>query len=446
MKNVRLFSKDGAMRKSATPAICVMHKKLKKHILRSGRRKFKNLNSLDSSSYEPSILKWLNLPKARKNRDRKNSKGSVTLPKDFSIFDKPEECLHCIFTKFPEVFYNNKVVNLDHSKVEKWSLGAEVLLGVIAKDIKSDLIMQDKEFSFDGETGDDLEYKQVLAAVGLIKNINANMGFEVDNSPKIHVFEANGFYYETPSAHANDRRKQSVEAFTLYLEGCLKDHNLILSEDARVLLESCLSEVLDNTIEHSGERRPNWRIRGFLSNKHERKTLELSVFNLGQSISKTFIDLPRGNPSRKAAFEYVDRHLDVMSRDQLLTVWALQGGESSKNDGVNEKTRGMGTVALIEAFESIFNSYRTLRNPPEGDCKMNIISGSVVVNFDGTYHSKILESDDGSERVIIPFNRSESLEDAPDKRAIKSMNRVSFPGVMVNISFPLKGSVTPLDK
>lgn len=316
----------------------------------------------------------------------------------------------------------------------------------MAKDVKADLVRKNKNFSIDGDTGDDLEYKQVLASIGMIKDIGANIGYEIDNSSKIHVFEENGFHTEAPSAGANDKKQVAVNGFIKYIDECLEDHSLVLSGDAQSDIELCLSEVLDNAIEHHGEAKPNWRIRGFLSNKHERRTLEISVLNFGHSVPDTFHRLPRGHLSRSPAFEYANKHIDKkkMGQNQLLTVWALQGGESSKN-ATKSDTRGMGTINLIEAFENIFQSYIELREPVKSECKMNIITGNVVVHFDGKYRSKVLKYPDGSEQVIIPFNESESLESPPDKNYVRTMG-VSFPGVMINISLPLKGSVTPLDE
>ncbi|MEX9625738.1 hypothetical protein AB7X35_20305, partial [Proteus mirabilis] len=258
-------------------------------------------------------------------------------------------------------------------------------------------------------------------------------------------FRYDNRYHNSPSTKVN-KKSEVAEECVKYLDNCMRFHKLSLKENAKNRLSACLGEVLDNAEEHSGTTNSIWYVRGYFNNVKEERYLELSVFNLGNSIFDNFMLLPENSNIKNIASTYVNRHKGKLKDAALFTVAALQGDISTKKDA--DPTRGQGSVTLIENFESIYEEYCKLRNPEstENIAEMNIISGETVVYFDGKYKSIVEEKDNGEERFIMPFNEKNTLQAPPDTRSVYTMNDVRFPGVMINIRIPLKGSTESLDK
>jgi hypothetical protein len=447
------------MRQTATPSLCHQKHRLQKHLKKSkAARKRKNdlwmnkrkLKPLHLNISSDSILGRLNVSSMtidRKFKGSKDDKLIVKVPRFFSIYDEPVKSLNWLFnTLIPKVLNTKKCsIFLDQTGVVNWSLGSEFLLGVIAKELKQVFDVAGQSLHVSGQLTHDNEYKQIVKQLGVVERISGFTDFAEDHSTELHVFKADGNFLEEASADANDRRQHAVTDFMVHLKKCFSQRKMELTADVCEKIELCLAEILDNAIEHNGESRPEWYVRSFLSNKsNESSNLDLTVMNFGNSISSTFANLDSLNISKKHAMEYVDLHVgQKFSKDSLLTVAALQSSMSCKNDGIIEKTRGMGSINLIESFEGLFRDYKAIMKVSDDACKMNIISGGIIIKFDGTYSMISDISEDGSEKVIVPFNKEGTLQSPPDSKYVSTMNGVEFPGVMINIRVPLKGISIP---
>lgn len=384
-----------------------------------------------------------------KNGDRR----SLCLPETFDIFSDPESVLKALF-KYRNILLDTRLASsiiIDHRKVKNNSLGSEVLLGLLVSEIinhrrKS---LKDK-LSLKGLFPKDKTAKQLIQSVGLAKEIGDDHFKDAADDvhgADVHLFRYDNRHHQSVSVK-NDKKRKAAEDCVQYLDRCMNAHKLTIKEEAKNRLVACLGEVIDNATEHCGLTKPIWYVRGYFNDqpRTEGRFLELSVFNFGNSIFDNFNNLPKSSEIKGVAAEYVNRHSKVIDTKALYTVAALQGNISSKRD--TDKTRGQGSVTLIETFESIYSDYCRLRKPTNSStttAEMNIISGDTVIKFDGKYKSIVEESEGGSERFKMPFNIEGSLESPPDSNNIYKMKDVSFPGVMINIRIPLQGSTEPLE-
>ena len=378
------------------------------------------------------------------------SKMKFKIPAIFDIFKNPEVVLKEIL-KLNKILLNRRLdyITIDHRKLVKYGIGSEALLGLLATEIISNRRKQlDEKITLKGLYPAVQGAKQIVKSIGLARELEGDPfedATEHEHEENVHYFRYDNRYYNAPSTRVNKKSEVAKECVR-YLDDCMRSHNLSLKENSKNRLSACLGEVLDNAEEHSGTNKSIWYVRGYFNNVKEERYLELSVFNLGNSIFDNFDNLPESSKIKKVASNYVMRHKGKIKEESLFTVAALQGDVSTKKD--SDPTRGQGSVTLIENFESIYEEYCKLRKPNslESIAEMNIISGGTVVHFDGKYKSVVEENKYGEERFIMPFNELHSLNAPPDKRSVYTMNDVKFPGVMINIRMPLKGSTEPLDE
>jgi hypothetical protein len=70
---------------------------------------------------------------------------------------------------------------------------------------------------------------------------------------------------------------------------------------------------------------------------------------------------------------------------------------------------------------------------------MALLSGSTFILFDGTYS---MQASAGG-KSIIAFNKANDLEQRPDRKYVRGLDGVEFPGTMICLQFPLaKSAVT----
>lgn len=436
----------------------VLKARLKKHLLnaKQRRKRKQNRNTLDQFKglelvkTMPMLGDFLDRNKACEKHDPYDSLPIKT-PKNFSIFESPCSVLSFLagFVDYSLNSRTRKIV-VNHSKTRKYCLGSEVLLGLLAGEVKKVRNLAGKPLEYSGLVNtNNVEHQLLLAEVGIISELdNAVLATGVEPNAQIHVYKKDCTINESVSSTGDDMKNLTASDFVNHIKTALRDHNLKLSDDAGDSIKGCLGEILDNVNEHSGKTSPTWSVRGYINNKGKNRDLELVVMNMGQSIAETFDRLPDNNHSKLIVNKYASHHRmsrkgSLFTKEQLYTVAALQGRVSSKNNE-SKDTRGQGTITLIETFEKIYKDYQALREPKGSDCAtMNLISGHVVVRFDGTYMSKITQTGDGGERVTISFNQSGSLSDSPDPAYLCRMKSF-FPGLMINIKIPLRGSITPI--
>ncbi|EPZ2456030.1 hypothetical protein ACXLRS_001185 [Citrobacter youngae] len=398
------------------------------------------------------ISQEINSANCKDKHLEKKEKVKISLPSNFDIFSNTEDVIKKIIRVSEKILSPglNDII-IDHRNVIKSSLSSESLFGLLLTEVVSNRRKQLNERIsvrgfFPKKHG---AVKSIVEKIGIVRELINDDPFsdadENNHDSNVHYFRYDNRYSQSVSIK-DDKKRKVAEGCVAYLETCMNAHRLTIKKEAQDRLRACLGEVFDNAEEHCGRTRPVWFVRGYfneIENESDRY-LELSVFNLGNSISENFSSLPEKSQIKNITNTYVQRHLSSSKENALYTVAALQGQVSTKKD--LDPTRGQGTVTLIETFESIYQAYTNLRAPGENRVKaqMNLISGDTVIVFDGTYQSKVVELEDGSETFQMPFNTNQTLQSPPDTKKVYTMKDAWFPGVMISIRIPLQGSTEPL--
>ncbi|EPW6345713.1 hypothetical protein ACWNF4_002201 [Escherichia coli] len=378
----------------------------------------------------------------------------IIIPKYFDLFDHPEKSLLFIHGVTRLIARGKrKSYLLDYTKNKKHCLGAECLLGVALSSAKRHNInLKDAQVQLNGIYPKDEKYLEIIRDIGLVKEINkvtpGKVHDETEKSkkdnPKKRIFSADSIGKENASAFAQDTKNRMSEKFTNYINECLSDHQLKLVSKAENHLTSCMGELLDNAERHCGlEQRPRWYLRGFVNNGLKQPTCEIAVFNFGKTIDETFSGLPLEHYSyNNHIIPYVEKHINKkgMFREGLITVAALQGRVSCKNETETDSS-GTGTIELLKFFQDMHDSLKELSKELSGNIRMSLISGCTHINFDGSYKLKKQTLDNQSDKFTYPFNNT-GLESEPDRTYLKCMQKARFPGVMINIRFPLPENAT----
>lgn len=396
-----------------------------------------------------SVIKEYNSSILRRNAEK------ILIPKYFDLYYNPEKSLLFISaaTKLIARGKSNSYL-FNYRKNKTHSLGLECLLGVALTAARHNNInFKDAMVQINGVYPKDEHYLEIIRDIGLVKEIsNADPGKVLDATeaskkinPKQRIFSADSIGKENASAFAHDTKNNTAENFTKYINGCLNDHGLKLVSDAEKHLTSCMGELLDNAERHCGlEQRPRWYLRGFVNNNVRNPICELAVFNFGKTIDETFDDLPEDHFSlSKQVAPYVEKHINKkgMFKEGLITVAALQGRVSCKNEKETDSS-GTGTIELLKLFQDMHDNLKKMGRDIKGGIKMTLISGSTHINFDGSYQLRQkLVNDAESDIFTYPFNNV-GLESEPDRAYLKRMKDARFPGVMINIRFPLPENAT----
>jgi len=246
----------------------------------------------------------------------------------------------------------------------------------------------------------------------------------------------------TPNASLDSKgwKECAIEDFVKHINLCLKDHDKRLTRKAQGELAKYTGEILNNAEDHSGY--DEVVITGYLDNSNSTHWCEIAIFNFGKTIADTFREMPDTSYTHEEIHGYIEEHQKSRwfgpewTKDNLLTVVALQGHISSKNLR-KDQDRGQGTVDLIDFFQRVHKQCVEQNNSM---AEMAILSGSTHIYFDGTYSMQ----KDSTGRKIIAFNQANDLHKKPDSRCVKNLGKLFFPGTVISIRFPMKHEDTEL--
>lgn len=195
-------------------------------------------------------------------------------------------------------------------------------------------------------------------------------------------------------------------------------------------------EILNNAQDHSGHDEAI--ITGYLDNSNSTHLCEIAIFNFGKTIADTFREMPGTSYTHEEIDGYIKEHQkwslfgSDWTKDNLLTVVALQGHISSKNLR-KDQDRGQGTVDLIEFFQRMHKQCIDVEQS-NSMTEMAILSGSTHIYFDGSYTMR----EDSNGRKVIAFNHTNDLHQKPDSKYVKNLHDLFFPGTVISIRFPMK--------
>ncbi|TYC62567.1 hypothetical protein FMN52_02085 [Marinobacter sp. BW6] len=365
----------------------------------------------------------------------------IKIPRRFSIIDSPLECLQ-VFKAFKPLFDDARIsgVLINHEDTLQHDLGAEILLGKVAKGCMDVHRAQHQGFEIEGQYPESPGLQKLIRSVGIVKELEvAGHTIEPDDAEneKVVIFKRKSSGEEVTKIGSIDHKTKATQDFVAHIDHCLQQNGSELTSDAKQDLAEYIGEIIANAQDHSGV--PNWQIYGYLDRENEHRICEVVIFNYGNTFAKTFKKLPQDDYARIELNKYLERHEKSgifrkgWSEDSLITLFSLQGRISSKNKP-SDDTRGHGTVSLIEFFQSIS---RDSVSEHRQNAKMCILSGSEHIRFDGTYR---LKEDQGP--PIIAFNKDNDLRKEPDSNYVRSLRDVFFPGSLIAIQFILPDYAT----
>lgn len=441
------------MRKTATPSKVTQAHRWKQHLRRkpynssfyghqNNDRQLSRANK--NQVITPKMTKMGRFYKKMSLSEKRVNKTKIKLPMppDFCIFSNPESVIKLCGNVF-SLFKKNRVtsIEINHNSTKKYSLGSEVLFGLsCAEGERYRAINNLKQIRLLGNLPVNKDHEYIIRDLGILSELDSlTISKGVERDPfLVHVFKSECLTHDTPSALALDAKNKTTIDVILHLNRCLQDYQLELKEDAAQRFKNCISEMLDNAIEHCNLTHPAWYVRSYLNSNGVDKFFELTILNFGCSYAESFTRLGKDHFAREFVDKYIRQHKNSVDEAALYTVVALQGRVSSKNTN-DMDTRGQGTIVLIESFEQMYQEIKKLRPMLRSGCEsvMNLISGNTIIHFDGMYHSRSIPLDDGAERVIYAINQEQDLKIPPSKIHVRTMKNAFFPGAMINIRLPL---------
>jgi len=366
---------------------------------------------------------------------KRQKEFEVIIPKDFSLYNDPSTVLDIIYNisqlkKHSQV----KSIYINHSLCESHDLAAEILLASSVSNLKLFKTSRGAKFRVHGLMPERQSMCHLLRTIGVVKE-TANTKYHLKSKEQFELFKRVSQPTEKVEIIGIDKKARATSGFTDYMNGCLKFISAKLDRQEEKKLNRYIGELLGNAEDHSGKKL--WNIVGYLDASDRcNLTSEAVIFNVGKTITETFEDKINSDIVYKKLQEYIDKHHNHCSKEQLTMVHALQQNASSKKDITID--RGQGTKYLIDLFEHLSNEcsrINKIRKVQHSNArpKMLVLSGNVMIQFDGTYTHSVTDN-----KMVYAFNESNNLDLAPDKCYIPMLDKgVTFPGTVIYIKFPL---------
>ncbi|MCT7307913.1 hypothetical protein [Ralstonia wenshanensis] len=371
-------------------------------------------------------------------RSMGSSKGEirVRVPKRFSILEDPSTVFDTL-SAFARGVAGKPIQRIvfDHRELEEYDLAANALLDIIAVERDTEIRFRDagRKLRVAGYYPKNATVKRFIQSMGIIKHMEiAHEALTGEEAEAVRIFDArNRNIFQPVDGIRADYKDIQQRKFVDHIDACLLDQQWELTAEGKHNLLTYLGEILANAEDHADYL--DWSVQGYLDNSLDVPMCEIAIFNFGRSIAESMKSCEGGY-----TWGQISRYLDLHTKkgyftkgwreEDLLTVIALQGNVSRCNLSELD-TRGQGTVDLIEFFQGIHD----VCNGTGKFARMAIVSGSTYILFDGTYRMKEREGAGN----IIAFNESNSLEERPDSRYVRSLGKHKFPGTIISIKFPI---------
>ena len=355
----------------------------------------------------------------------------VAFPKQFSFIENPDETIralaHVAAVSKKRI---GRKVHLDQSPCTLLDYGAEAVAGVIARAARDGHGVR-----FHGTYPEGEEELEIAMAAGLPKL----MGADVPNIPFFRPFPLHHGRQKTARAHASDERDRVSDGFARYLDACLVDYGIGLSDVGLARVLGLLSEVIGNSEDHG--QRPDWWLGGYLRRMDdEHGDCHIALFNFGETIARSMKRLPEDSMLREQIERLAGQHVRKrffgthFGEDELWTLYALQAGASRFQTSPTEmnSTRGQGLADMITLFQELGGTARDGDGP-----RMCLVSGSTYIRFEPRlYPMRERQVGGGESRRIIAFNDTNDLTLPPNPHNVRRL-RAFFPGTVISLSLYL---------
>jgi hypothetical protein len=365
-------------------------------------------------------------------------KTNVVIPATFSIIDSPEQALQTIGLAAAAAGRDDVAeIHYDHSAVHRYDLAAEAILDMVAMDVQGRRKGTRSPLRFTGTFPQDPNADRFVRAIGITHYLEiAKAKLMPSEEAKLRrFFQSRRTPDRAAKAKVSSEKATVLRQFADQIDACLATVGKRMTPPGRAALLSYTGEIIDNIEQHA--QSADWYISSYLDPAGSPPICEVAIFNFGLTFSDTFQELHAESFPRTVVAPYLNAHKrhgwfsQAWRTEDLLTLVALQGGVSSKSQGIAD-TRGQGTVDLITFFQDICTACAAAAVATEA--RMAMLSGDTHILFDGTYRMK----HDSTGRDVLAFNRSNSLAEPPDANYVRHLQGVRFPGTVVSIRFPLQ--------
>lgn len=380
-------------------------------------------------TYFPSLLKKFR-EKGFIDEPYTNNRGRIIVPSKFSLKQNFDQTIVVFKEIMSEFILGKYSILIDFSKCEQSDIATFTLFNVIYKTL----------FQL-GHNYNRNRYQQVVKKVDFtpsktdVKTNKFLAAFGYHPLPK--EFNDDSLYkpLHAMSGKMADKYRENAKPATCariaeFVQSASDPYGYMLVDEARSLIESYVSEVLNNAEDHSF-RRSEWYVNGmaFKEVQHGVDIIEvnLAIMNIGLSMYEGFEETKKENSKNyskvenlynihKKKFNFFNQY----SRETLYMLYMLNEGISRLK--YKDESRGNGTMSFINAFMTL-GDYG--EKNPDFAPSLGIISGHGVLAFDSKYRP--YKNGDFHQ---ISLNKEQNIRELPDKRCLITNNEY-FPGTIL---------------
>ncbi|MBE6273354.1 MAG: hypothetical protein E7097_05650 [Bacteroides sp.] len=360
----------------------------------------------------------------------KSLKNKITVPKDFSFYTNFNACIN-FFRELISTFVNKENdVTIDFSQCRNVSVSTLTLIDVL--------------------------YKEFLLGQIRHKRINENHYIRrLKIIPSYHSFEVKKYlhslrFYEYDdfkdgdgevlpfelikgkkrNSYQENTKGKAVAQIVEFINNSLQPVNKSLTSDGLNIIESLVSEILNNAEDHS-HNNCEWYANGIAFHETIKNEdvveLNLVIMNFGNTMYQGFEGtkvLNKDNYS-KVDNKYNQHRLlfkghNRFERESLFMLYMLNEGISRLK--YEDDSRGNGTMQFLDAFSQI-GSFGNKN--PDFIPRLNIISGHTVLSCD----NKVAPYAEGK-HLKLSLNKEKDLTLLPDTEYLNYYNEF-FPGTII---------------
>jgi hypothetical protein len=373
-------------------------------------------------------------PKTKRKPRRTHEIAKLKIPKVFSFIDNPVEALQTI-EELQKIVIPASVKELiiDHSACKKLDLCASAVMDVTL--LQAQNRRRGNQLDLRGTYSDDVDVNMMLRGSGILKQI-AHPDSILPKETEATIRTCDLFSGKASRIERSKKCDEAATKLTDYFNQCLRMEKFELSRNGEFRLSSLITEVIGNAEEHGGR----WfTIAYFHQSDDQLGHCNIALFNFGRSICESLLEHSASDELRSRIDALIAKHNErgflrsilhpTWEEEALVTLFALQEGVSRLSFTKKGIDRGNGTVNMIEFFNQLAG----------GSQRMCLISGKTYILFDGQFDLKKKVLENGEERRVIAFNRTNNLEDPPDRDHVRTLPS-GFPGTIISIRFDLDRS------
>jgi hypothetical protein len=317
--------------------------------------------------FRSKFLDWIDRAASLKGAPGGLRSNEVVFPESFSFIDAPDESLDALWHLVQVARSGQRVLRVDQSRCRNIDLCAASLLNVIAMEAR----LRTK-CTFEGRFPDDDEAKEIVIATGL-PHVLAIPGPAL---PHIRTFDLRKGGTNRASLLMTTEKERVADDLTEYVASIFEGKGFQLSLEGKKHIGRLVGEVLGNAEDHAAGH--DWWACAYLREPSEREygDCHLTLFNFGPTLAETMSGME--SPSETALIEEIviqhARRQPQTTRENALSVLALQDGMTRHAGQKKNQRRGFGTADMIEAFQLLGKS-----QDPNAHPQMCLVSGNTYI-------------------------------------------------------------------